>query len=51
MMIYSTKLVFSLNAYNVSLQAHMVKLCEKIGARPTGSAKNKEAVGSVLNKI
>ena len=47
-MIYSTKLVFSLNAYNVSLQAHMEWLCEKIGARPTGSVKNKGVVDYVL---
>ena len=30
------------------LQRHMEKLCEKIGARPTGSAKNKEAVDYAL---
>ena len=37
-----------MKSYTSSLQSHMDMLCETIGARPTGSAKNKEAVDYVL---
>jgi hypothetical protein len=36
--------VFHLKNKMISLQNHMKMLCGTIGARPTGSAKNKEAV-------
>ncbi len=37
--------------YSISLQKHMKMLCEAIGARPTGSAKNKAAVDYVADVL
>jgi aminopeptidase YwaD len=42
------KEVFSLKNQFTSLQSHMMMLCNTIGARPTGSEKNKAAVDYTL---